>query len=184
MKLPAGLTDKNPEIFEHNGRAYALYYGAKMHYTELPAHIVTELRNEMLQNADAMTCLAKIGLKNIDDMLEKFLICRFGALDSTPDFDTSKENFTFEYHDCGMRENCPYEFTLCDRVKIDGVLLTRKEVQIVKLIASGYTDIQTADLAKIALDTLLTHKKNIYAKLSIHSQAQLTAIAFRNNLIQ
>lgn len=124
------------------------------------------------------------GKTELNVMLEKYLICRYGALDSTADFNTSKENFTPEYHNCGMRQNCPYEFTLCGRVSIDGVLLTKKEVQIVRLIASGNTDIQTADIAKIAMDTLLTHKKHIYTKLGIHSQAQLTAIAFRNNLIQ
>lgn len=184
MKLPAGLTDKNVEIFEHSGSAFALYNGARMHYSELPQEIVTALRNEMLSNTDAMICLTKMGIRDTTQMLEKYLVCRYGAFDSTPDFDTSKVNFTPEFFDCGMRNNCPYEFTLCDRVKIDGVILTRKEVQIVRLIAAGNTDAQTADIAKVAMDTLLTHKKNIYAKLGIHSQAQLTAIAFRNNLIQ
>lgn len=184
MKLPAGLTDKNVEIFEFNGSAYALYDGAKMHFSELPTDIVTALRNDMLRNTDAMICLTKMGIRDTNEMLEKYLTCRYGALDSTADFNTSKENFTPEYHNYGMRQNCPYEFTLCDRVSIDGIMLTRKEVQIVHLIASGNTDIQTADIAKVAIDTLLTHKKHIYTKLGIHSQAQLTAIAFRNNLIQ
>lgn len=184
MKLPAGLTDKNVEIFEFNGSAFALYDGAKMHFSELPTDIVTALRNDMLRNTEAMISLTKMGIRDVSEMIEKYLICRYGALDSNADFDTSKENFTPEYHNCGMRQNCPYEFTLCGRVSIDGVLLTKKEVQIVRLIASGNTDIQTADIAKIAMDTLLTHKKHIYTKLGIHSQAQLTAVAFRNNLIQ
>ena len=102
-------------------------------------------------------------------MTYKYSWCMYGGYDHRPDLDTSTKNFTSEYWDCGNRGNCPFEFTLCDRVKIIvngvAVFLTKKEVNVVILIASGCTDIQSADKAGIELNTLLTHKKNIYSKL-------------------
>jgi DNA-binding CsgD family transcriptional regulator len=188
MKLPAGLSDGNLEIFALNNLAWCFYNVELMQVSKLPKDIYEKLIVHMISHKEAVTCLHRMGLTDIDKMLEQFLICRYGAMDGTPDFEKSKENFTPEYHDCGKRGNCPFEFVLCDRVKIKTekheVFLTRKEIEIVKLIASGLTDIQTADKAGVALNTLLTHKKNIYSKLEINSQAQLTLVAVHNNLIQ
>ena len=181
MNIPAGILDDNLEIFALNNLAWAFYKGELLPVAKLPSEIYEKLIEHMISHKDAVTCLHRMGLTDINKMLEQFLVCRYGALDGTPDFEKSKENFTPEYHDCGKRGNCPYEFVLCDRVKIKTekgeVFLTRKEVEIVKLIASGNTDVQTADRAVIALNTLLSHKKNIYSKLGVQSQAQLTLLA-------
>lgn len=187
-KLPAGLMDKNVEIFEHEGRAWALYNGERMPFHRMPQDIYNAFFEEMLRDKEAMKALDTMLDKSFSNKFNQFLICRYGALDSTPDLDTSKVNFTPEYHECGNRNNCPFSFVLCDRVIIKtdkgDIHLTRKEVEIVKLIASGLTDKETADQAKIALNTLLTHKKNIYSKLGIQSNVQLTLLAVHNNLIQ
>lgn len=182
MNLPSGLFDKNVEIFEHEGVAYALYDGKNVPVTKLPKDIYNALFEYWLNDTEAFKALDNSPL-SLSARFNIFLICRFGSLDHNPDFDTSKVNFTPEYFECGKRDNCPYGYKLCARVKINDAFLTKKEIEIVKLIAKGLTDIQTAGEAHIELNTLLTHKKNIYSKLGIHSQAQLTSLAKDNNLI-
>jgi len=188
MKIPAGLTDKNIEIFAFEGKAYALYNGKKIPFSKVPEKIYNAFFEDMLNNSEAMKILDTFCNMSISQRFNQFLICRYGAFDSNPDLNIIDSNFNPEYYDCGKRDNCPFEFTLCDRVRIKTesgeVFLTRKEIEIVKLIASGLTDKETADKAKIALNTLLTHKKNIYSKLSINSQSQLTLLAVHNNLIE
>lgn len=188
-KLPAGLFDENIEIFEHEGQAWALYNGKRMPFSDVPSQIYDAFFNEMLSDNEAMKALDTLPDKNFSNRFNKYLLCRYGALNGTPDYNTSTKNFTHEYYNCGKRENCPFEFKLCDKVKINTekngeVYLTRKEVEIVKIIASGLTDKEGSDKAKIAHDTFLTHKKNIYSKLGINSNVQLALIAFHNNLIE
>ncbi len=186
-KIPAGLFDGNVEIFEHEGKAFALFNGNKIPIHRLPNHIYSKLFDYFLSDKDAFKATDNKCM-SLSDRFNQFLICRFGSLDHNPDLDLSQENFTPEFYDCGKRGNCPFEFVLCDKVTIKtesgDMHVTRKEVQIIRLIASGNTDVQTADRAGIALNTLLTHKKNIYSKLGVQSQAQLTLLAVHNNLIQ
>lgn len=184
MELPAGLTDCNVEIFEKDGRAYAIYNGETMPFHKLPNDIYNAFFEEMLNNIEAVRALDALADKSFSSKFNQYLICRYGSLDSRPDFNNTTKEFTSEYYDCGKHNDCPFKFALCGQVKINDVHLTRKEIQLVILIASGLTDKETADKANITKDTLFCHKKHIYTKLNIHSNTQLTAIAYKNNLIK
>jgi len=181
--IPAGLLDRNVELFADGNKLLATYNGVVMPFSKLPFSVLRKFLDEMLKNTDAVECLRKLGYKSIGKMLERFCWCRFGAFDTTPDLSNEKVEFNNEYHDCGHRDNCPYEFTLCDRVRCGDRYLTKKELLVVKLIASGIPDKQICDEARIAYLTVTTHKKNIYRKLEVHSQAEITAFAYKNNLI-
>jgi len=183
MKIPAGLLDQNIEFFAHEGKAYAIYMGRAHHIFELPERIIDFLFDELMKYPEVVQSLSDMGIVGRNQMIEHFIICRFGGLDAIPDFEPSKVNFNSDYYECGKRDFCPFQFKLCDKVKIGIAYLTKKEVEIVRLIARGYTDIQGATLANICLNTYLTHKKNIYIKLAVQSQAQLTALAYQYNII-
>lgn len=53
--------------------------------------------------------------------------------------------------------------------------LTFREEETVKLVAQGLSDKQIAEHLHISLQTVNSHLKNIYAKLEVHSRAELTA---------
>lgn len=181
--IPGGIVDNNVEIFANGTTLMAMYNGNVVYFRSLPIPILKKFMIHMFANAEAMQCLNNIGYTSINSMLERYCWCRFGGFDGNPDMITDNGEITSEYWDCGKRNNCPYEFKLCNKVWFGSIYLTRKEVEVVKLIASGYVDKVIADKACISLNTLLTHKKNIYTKLSLHTQTEITAFAFRHHLI-
>ena len=61
-------------------------------------------------------------------------------------------------------------------------ILTQREHEIVKLLIKGCSTSESADLLNISAQTLVTHRRNIYEKLSVHSQSQLFALFFHSIL--
>lgn len=161
----------------------AIHNGQIVRFKDLPFSIIRKFLEDMLSNKEAIICLNRMGYQNVSDMLEKYCWCRFGAFDGNPDLLKDQTQFTPEYWDCGKRGDCPYQFILCEKVWFGSIYLTKKQIEIVKLIASGRPDKQICDDAGITYFTLVSHKKNIYTKLNLHSHAEITAFAYKNNLI-
>lgn len=61
--------------------------------------------------------------------------------------------------------------------------LSEREKEIVGCIVRGMTNKEVADKLFISINTVLTHRKNISRKLSIHSVAGLTIYAIVNGLV-
>jgi two-component system, NarL family, response regulator NreC len=61
--------------------------------------------------------------------------------------------------------------------------LTSREMEVLKLIAEGYRNRQTADLLGISVKTVERHRANLMKKLDLHSGAALTAFALEKGLI-
>jgi DNA-binding NarL/FixJ family response regulator len=85
--------------------------------------------------------------------------------------------------------------TLCEAVKTkalpveiarqappDGQALTERELQVLYLISAGFPSKQVATELGISLHTVEHHKKQIFAKLNVHNQAQAAASAIRLGL--
>ena len=63
------------------------------------------------------------------------------------------------------------------------VRLTPKEVEIVKLLALGYTTKIIADRIFISHHTVNTHRKNILRKLQINNTSELLMYAIKNGIV-
>lgn len=63
------------------------------------------------------------------------------------------------------------------------VLLTRRETEILRLIAEEYTNQQIADKLFISLRTVETHRLNISQKLNVKNTAGLVREAYLRNLV-
>jgi two-component system response regulator NreC len=61
--------------------------------------------------------------------------------------------------------------------------LTPREIEVLRLIAEGYTNIQSADLLCLSPRTVETHRANIRAKLQMDSRAELVRFAARHGLL-
>jgi len=62
-------------------------------------------------------------------------------------------------------------------------VLTKREKEIVKLIAEGLTNAQIAQQLFLSVDTVDTHRKNLYTKLNVKNTALLIRYALDNGLI-
>ena len=62
-------------------------------------------------------------------------------------------------------------------------VLSEREQDIVRLIATGLSNKEVADALCISVHTVTTHRRNISAKLDIHSTAGLTLFAVINHIV-
>lgn len=61
--------------------------------------------------------------------------------------------------------------------------LTKRETQVLTLVASGKTSAQIAKQLYIAISTVDAHRYNIMSKLDVHNVAELTQYAIREGLV-
>lgn len=62
--------------------------------------------------------------------------------------------------------------------------LTRREKQILQLIAEGFTGREIAGQLNLSLNTVHVHRKNVMRKLDIHKQTELIRYAFKEGISQ
>jgi two-component system, NarL family, response regulator NreC len=62
--------------------------------------------------------------------------------------------------------------------------VSRREKEILKLLAEGYTNKEIAGMLCISVKTVEKHRANIMAKLDTHNVAKLTALAVRRGLVE
>lgn len=61
--------------------------------------------------------------------------------------------------------------------------LSKREIDVLKLIVNGYINKEIADKLNISINTVLTHRKNITSKLGIKSVSGLSVYAMMNGYI-
>lgn len=57
--------------------------------------------------------------------------------------------------------------------------LTPRELQVLKLVAEGYTNKEIASALDIAVRTAMAHRANLMEKLGIHNSSKRTQFAIR-----
>ena len=67
--------------------------------------------------------------------------------------------------------------------RLPGTKLGAREVQVLQLVAVGFTSAQIAGQLDIALSTVEVHRRNIMRKLDVDSVVGLTRYAIRNGLV-
>lgn len=61
-------------------------------------------------------------------------------------------------------------------------VLTEREVEVLKQLTKGFTNKRIATELNISINTVQTHRKNLYSKLQLRGVNELVAFAFENNL--
>ncbi|PSR03917.1 MAG: hypothetical protein BRD50_04915 [Bacteroidetes bacterium SW_11_45_7] len=85
-------------------------------------------------------------------------------------------------HQCSLlKQNC----SVLDQIycSCDPVRLSERENEILRLIASGYTNKEIADHLFLSNHTIITHRKNIMKKLSITNTAELVIYAVKERIV-
>ena len=64
----------------------------------------------------------------------------------------------------------------------EAVVISKRECEIITLIAEGFTNAQIADKLFLSAHTINTHRKNIMAKLGVKNTAGIVMYAVKTNL--
>ena len=61
--------------------------------------------------------------------------------------------------------------------------LSEREIEVLKLVAQGYVNKEIARKLEVSGNTVATHVKNLYRKLSVHSRAQVVRAAIDRGFV-
>lgn len=70
-----------------------------------------------------------------------------------------------------------------DKLSCDPISISEREVEVIALIAEGYTNGQIAEKLFISNHTVNTHRKNIMKKLGVNNTAGIVMYAAKTNLV-
>lgn len=68
-------------------------------------------------------------------------------------------------------------------MKIVDNTITKREKEIILLLASGKTKIETAKELSLSISTIKTNVENIYRKLGVHNKAEMIFYLIKNNIL-
>ena len=63
------------------------------------------------------------------------------------------------------------------------IVLTRREKEILELIAEGLTNVEIADRLFLGSTTIDTHRKNLLLKIGAKNSAAMVKLAIEHNLL-
>lgn len=70
------------------------------------------------------------------------------------------------------------------RRSVEKETLTKREKQVVQLLAEGKSTKEVASLLNLSVKTAETHRSNIMSKLGLHSVSELVLYAVRNSIVK
>ena len=76
------------------------------------------------------------------------------------------------------------EAPVSEGVSCEGIKLSPREVEIVRLIVEGMNNKEIAERLFLSVHTVTTHRKNIMSKLGVNNTAGLVMFAVRQNLVE
>ena len=65
----------------------------------------------------------------------------------------------------------------------EAVSITERELEIITLIAEGYTNVEIAEKLFLSPHTVNTHRKNILQKLGVNNTAAIVMYAVKTQLV-
>lgn len=70
-----------------------------------------------------------------------------------------------------------------DELSCEPITLSERELEVIALIAEGYTNTQVADKLFLSAHTVTTHRKNIMKKLGVNNTAGIVMYAVKTQLV-
>lgn len=76
------------------------------------------------------------------------------------------------------------ELNHSDSLNLHNDYLTKREIEILNLVAQGYTSKEISETLFISFDTAETHRRNIITKLKAKNIANAVAIAMKSGILK
>lgn len=110
--------------------------------------------------------------------------CSYGEiLDSVVETATGAQFFCGKILETIQKAEINIDEMNLEEFNCEPVLLSEREMEIIKLIAEGYTNVQIADYLILSNHTINTHRKNIMSKLGVKNTAGIVMYAVKMNLV-
>lgn len=185
--IPAGLIDKNVELFSDKGKLYGTHNGQVKCFSELPRPIQQIIARELINDQNAQKALdywqtSELSVWTYEQLLERYAKCKWGGFDHQPDILNGKAQ-NGEYWKCGVRATCHYQGKICKQIETINGHLTWREVEVLKLIHSGLQDKEIAAQLELSVQTVPSYKKNIREKTGCRSKIELAVFAEKMNIV-
>lgn len=184
--IPAGLLDQNFEFFNDPRDpeiCYCLTDGRVYGINGAPDYVLEAIDADMTKHPVKMEGLVLLGYETQEAQREKYCSCCFGAFDGQPDAVNGILQHS-EFWPCPHRGVCPVEGRLCDGLLVGaGNALTRREIDVLMLVANCDLDKEIADKLRISQETVKVHLKNIREKSGMRDKKDLIKLAYQKNLI-
>jgi DNA-binding NarL/FixJ family response regulator len=84
--------------------------------------------------------------------------------------------------ECMLNQNTDRPLTKSE-ASCEGLKVSVREIEIIRLIADGFSNKQIAEKLFLSVHTVTTHRKNIMNKLGVNNTAALMMFAVRENLL-
>ena len=173
--------DKDVEFFLYKGRLMFLHDGRARSFEKITPEIRYHLEEMIADNPDVDLCLDCLDLHEPLERLRQFVICRFASFDTVADLTEGGEGSP-EFTLCDKRGRCPFEGTLCQPLT-NNYSLSFREIQVIRVMASGLPNKLMVDDLGISINTINTHIQNICHKLEVRSKAEILLWAMKHHII-
>jgi len=180
-RIYPGLNDSSIEFFNQDDQVKAFVKGKMIDFEELPFSYHQILREDVNKQPEVKAILTDWFPNSEFQQLQKYVQCRFGGLDFTPDI----KNFQLqdgEYWACPLRGVCKGEGKVCKPVQYNNTSLDSKEIELLKLLTSNDTNEVIGDKLNLPMGTLHKMKRLLYSKLEIQTKQGAAEVVRHLNL--
>lgn len=175
----AGLVEAGQELFTYMGNDYVAAAGMVTCMHDFPVNFKIAAWSFIKSENKISATLVMLGFTSKKSQIKKFYDCNFSEADGTPDVLPDGTLGQREFVNCPNRGNCSGEGILC----IIPYGMSKREIQVVRLIGNGLLDKEICDQLGIANDTLRNHKDSICRKAGIERKSSIAVLASKLNLV-
>lgn len=185
QRIPAGIEGKGYEFFysEKDQVIKCTHMGRTIVWDEVPEEGLEIIYEDMAKHPDVVMHIKDWNIHDPREMAKQYIFCRFGDFDGDPDIDENGKVGYAEYFDCGLRGVCKYEGKICTTIKLENGELTKRELEVLKLVAKGKLNKEIADELEIVEHTVNSHIQNIQQKGNFFRKLEMIVFAKDRNLV-
>ncbi len=180
--IPAGLVDFQVEFFVLDGEIKYIQGGRVHLFKDLDVLSEELLRVDLENHPLALKSIEDLGIIDPQEQLKKYIFCNFGGFDERADVTTDGISIP-EYWDCQQRGTCKHEGRICHMPEGINGFITRKEIEIMKLVGKDLSDKEIASRMGISQNTVAVHRTHIEKKIGASSKVGIATFALSNNII-
>lgn len=182
-RIPAGIMpgDLSTNLISERDtkKVFSVSNGKTIAFDELNPKMRAQIFEKLLNDETAIEDLKHLPQK---EAIEHYAFCIYGAADSASDF--SPDGILQEADNFICSNNCICLNWKSKKLKIDGEVLTARQLEISQLFATDLCDKEIAEKLNICLSTLDTHKKKLFEKCNVSSKTGLVIKLIAHKIIQ